>query len=314
MCLFVFVHPFSTNTNMKKNLYLFSSRETRTRKWERSITSKSVASFSKILLSKSTASTSSQLLGLQFNDDRETPSSISKAETKIENMTMKQAEFLSFDLRNCSFFTPLLLTTTLLLLFFSSSPMEFTSTLISKKPFISVVNAISPEENIKEKTLISYNDKIYPQVHLEKIPSNWIQTETEVGSNINDRRRLIVFKDPNSEASVFIAYTPIRPDYPALSAFGNIDAVTDVVIPDGPGVKSEIIYRKERKDKYEFEYIFQPSGQEARHLFTTWSMIPGDVLVTYTGQCLEKNYQDSTDLKSTLRKISDSFLVDNNKK
>lgn len=161
---------------------------------------------------------------------------------------------------------------------------------------------------------IAYTDKIYPQVHLEKIPSTWVQTETEVGSNINDRRRLVVFKDPTSEAAVLIAYTPIRPDYPALSAFGNIDAVTNVVIPDAPGVKSELIYRKERKDKYEFEYIFQPPGQEARHLFTTWSMIPGDVLVTYTGQCLQKNFQDSKDLESTLKQISESFFVENTKK
>lgn len=196
-------------------------------------------------------------------------------------------------------------------LFLIFYPIELisTSTFTSLSGEFVKANAISNAEETKE-TLISYQDKIYPQVHLEKIPSNWIQTETEVGSNINDRRRLVVFKDPTSEAAIFVAYTPIRPDYPALSAFGNIDAVTNVVIPDGPGVKSEILYRKERKDRYEFEYIFQPLGQEARHLFTTWSMIPGDVLVTYTGQCLEENYQDSKELESILRSISDSFSVD----
>ena len=257
--------------------------------------------------------------------------------TRILNQERKETSKRDEIAKNCSTFLPKYYSFLLSFLFtfiplevtpIHSSPSNLSKTLTTPNRAVKVAKVLATTattttgegekaNNNKSPSpinSIAYTDKIYPQVHLEKIPSNWVQTETEVGSNINDRRRLVVFKDPTSEAAVLIAYTPIRPDYPALSAFGNIDAVTNVVIPDAPGVKSELIYRKERKDKYEFEYNFQPPGQEARHLFTTWSMIPGDVLVTYTGQCFQKNFQDPKDLESTLKQISESFFVENTKK
>ena len=52
----------------------------------------------------------------------------------------------------------------------------------------------------------SYFDEKY-KVAFEHIPAKWGRTDTTIGTNNLDPRRIVVFKDPSSEANVFIAYT-----------------------------------------------------------------------------------------------------------
>eukprot|EP00624_Nannochloropsis_granulata_P000097 evm.model.NODE_10334_length_8003_cov_14.519180.3 len=52
----------------------------------------------------------------------------------------------------------------------------------------------------------SYFDEKY-KVAFEHIPKEWDRTDTTIGTNNLDPRRIVVFKDPNSQANVFIAYT-----------------------------------------------------------------------------------------------------------
>lgn len=57
-----------------------------------------------------------------------------------------------------------------------------------------------------------------------------------------DFRRLVVFKDPNSEANAFVAFTDIRPDFTTLGSFGTIRDVAKTVIPTGRGT-SQLLQR-----------------------------------------------------------------------
>lgn len=52
----------------------------------------------------------------------------------------------------------------------------------------------------------SYFDEKY-KVAFEHVPKAWERTDTTIGTNNLDPRRIVVFKDPNSQANVFIAYT-----------------------------------------------------------------------------------------------------------
>jgi hypothetical protein len=55
---------------------------------------------------------------------------------------------------------------------------------------------------------------------------------------VADFRRLVVFKDPNSEANAFVAFTDIRPDFTTLGSFGTIRDVAKTVIPTGRGTSA----------------------------------------------------------------------------
>ena len=67
--------------------------------------------------------------------------------------------------------------------------------------------AVAAEEQI-------YFDEKY-KVAFEHIPKEWERTDTTVGTNNMDSRRIVVFKDPASQANVFIAYT-VRVRLPCL--------------------------------------------------------------------------------------------------
>lgn len=50
-----------------------------------------------------------------------------------------------------------------------------------------------------------------------------------------DFRKLVVFKDPASPANIFIAYTPVQPDFATLGSFGSIADVAKTIVPQGRG-------------------------------------------------------------------------------
>ncbi len=80
----------------------------------------------------------------------------------------------------------------------------------------------------------SYFDDKY-KVSFDHIPGDWVRTDTTIGQNNLDPRRITVFKDPKSEANVFVAYTPVQPDFTTLTAFGSILDVAKTIVPKGRG-------------------------------------------------------------------------------
>ena len=72
-------------------------------------------------------------------------------------------------------------------------------TTVTGLPFPAAAAAGAAEEQ-------SYFDEKY-KVAFEHIPKEWERTDTTVGANNLDPRRIVVFKDPGSQANVFIAYT-----------------------------------------------------------------------------------------------------------
>ena len=60
------------------------------------------------------------------------------------------------------------------------------------------------------------------------LPKGWTATPQELA----DGRKLVVASDPQDEsANVFVAFTPIRPDYSSLGSFGTIDYMAATIIP-----------------------------------------------------------------------------------
>lgn len=80
----------------------------------------------------------------------------------------------------------------------------------------------------------SYSDDKY-KVSFSNIPGDWPRTDTRVGTDELDFRKLVVFKDPKSPANVFIAYTPVQPDFATLGSFGSIADVAKTIVPQGRG-------------------------------------------------------------------------------
>ncbi|TFJ84062.1 hypothetical protein NSK_004535 [Nannochloropsis salina CCMP1776] len=155
----------------------------------------------------------------------------------------------------------------------------------------------------------SYFDEKY-KVAFEHIPAKWGRTDTTIGTNNLDPRRIVVFKDPSSEANVFIAYTPVQPDFTTLGAFGSILDVAKTIVPKGRGVESKLLNYEGRKGAYYYDYVIQPAGQPKRHLTTLFALITisgtGECLATYTTSCLEDQW---TVLEPVFDKITKSFRV-----
>ena len=73
-----------------------------------------------------------------------------------------------------------------------------------------------PLSSIAPTTISSYHARPGPPAH-------------------TDFRKLVVFKDPASPANIFIAYTPVQPDFATLGSFGSIADVAKTIVPSGRG-------------------------------------------------------------------------------
>ena len=147
------------------------------------------------------------------------------------------------------------------------------------------------------------------------VPEGW----SAVPQELADGRRLVLASDPKDESSnVFIAFTPIRPDYSSLGSFGTIDYVASTVIPqcgplgecrfaNGDGVEGRMISQDEKKGCYVYEYTIEQSRGPKRHLrslFTIKADGAASILVGLTTQCLESK---NDELASTYKAVINSF-------
>ena len=64
------------------------------------------------------------------------------------------------------------------------------------------------------------------------LPSGFRAEPQELSGGPNGGRRLVTATDPDdSTVNVFIAFTPIRPDFTGLGSFGPIDFVANTLLP-----------------------------------------------------------------------------------
>lgn len=137
-----------------------------------------------------------------------------------------------------------------------------------------------------------------------------------------DGRRLVTATDPDDlDTNVFIAFTPIRPDYSSLGSFGTIDFVASTVLPQcgdlsygcsferGDGIDSKMLEQSAFKGNYVYDYTIQQKGGPKRHLRSLFAVKAdggASVLVTLTAQCLEPKHDA---MKATFKAVLESFAA-----
>ena len=146
---------------------------------------------------------------------------------------------------------------------------------------------------------------------------NWEMSEQK----LPDRRRLVLFVDnadstSNEKDLMFIAYTPVRDDFTALSSFGSVDEVAQsTILPKGALMgednESKMLSAESKKNSYYFDYVAAVPGQPKRHFQTIFTLIQGgtggagSVLVTITIQTTESKYDANK--KQMFDEIIESF-------
>jgi len=150
-----------------------------------------------------------------------------------------------------------------------------------------------------------------------KAPSGWDKSE----QTLPDRRRLVLFmnNEDGSAASkndlMFIAYTPIRDDFTALSSMGTLDQVGQTTIMPkgelmGQEQDSKMLAMESKNNAYFYDYVSKVPGQPKRHFRTIFSLAQGAtggagaVLVSITTQTTSDRYDG---LKDTFDEIINSY-------
>lgn len=148
------------------------------------------------------------------------------------------------------------------------------------------------------------------------VPQGW----TADTQTLPDGRRLVIATDPKDESvNVFIAFTPIRPDYSSLGSFGTIDFVANTVLPQcgdlsyactfakGDGIDAQMLSKDIVKGNYAYDYTIEARGGPKRHLrslFTVQADAGSSILVGLTAQCLEPRYKE---LAPTFKQVLASY-------
>eukprot|EP00316_Scyphosphaera_apsteinii_P013696 CAMPEP_0119299318 /NCGR_PEP_ID=MMETSP1333-20130426/1400_1 /TAXON_ID=418940 /ORGANISM="Scyphosphaera apsteinii, Strain RCC1455" /LENGTH=221 /DNA_ID=CAMNT_0007300699 /DNA_START=83 /DNA_END=748 /DNA_ORIENTATION=- len=146
------------------------------------------------------------------------------------------------------------------------------------------------------------------------VPKGWPITESELSGG----RKLVAAADPlDVDFNIFIAFTPIRPDYPSLGSFGNVEFVGSTILPqcgggscslESDGIVGKMLESISVRGAYVYDYIIQQSGQPTRHLRTLFTIQVeegrGKNLVTLTAQCKESRFAE---LSNTMRSVIESF-------
>jgi len=180
-------------------------------------------------------------------------------------------------------------------------------------PGLAAVTAGYAQQSTAASDLRMYKDSRYGVSF--GIPMAWEATPNE----LPDGRRLVLASDPNdSDTNVFIAFTPIRPDYSSLGSFGNIDYVASTVIPscssngacrfaNGDAIEGRMISSAVRKGNYVYDYTIEQKNGPKRHLlslFTVQADAGASILVSLTAQCLDSRYGE---LAPTFNAVIESY-------
>ena len=125
-----------------------------------------------------------------------------------------------------------------------------------------------------------------------------------------DGRRLVTATSPSDDSTnIFIAFTPVRPDYVSLGSFGNIDYVASTIIPQcnggdcklaaGDPIEGKMVSQDTIKGSYVYDYTIEQKGGPKRHLRSLFAIKAdpikdgaSSILVSLTAQCLEASHKD----------------------
>ena len=150
------------------------------------------------------------------------------------------------------------------------------------------------------------------------VPKGWNVAENTLGGT----RRLVTIVDPkDTDANVFLAFTPVQGDYGSVGSFGTADYVATTLIPqckdtsgfapttrkctiDDDGVEGTVRSSKETKGAYVYDYSIKQLGAPERRLRTLFTILDRSFLVTLTAQCPEARYAE---LGPTYKEVLDSF-------
>mmetsp|Transcript_24988 Transcript_24988/g.70385 ORF Transcript_24988/g.70385 Transcript_24988/m.70385 type:complete len:319 (-) Transcript_24988:195-1151(-) len=148
------------------------------------------------------------------------------------------------------------------------------------------------------------------------LPAGWKATPNELEGG----RRIVIATSPGDDSTnIFLAFTPIRPDYTSLGSFGNIDFVANSVLPQcgdisypcsfdkGDKVNAVMLDKSTVGGNYVYDYTIQERGGPLRHLrslFTVKADGGASVLVGLTAQCLEPNYAG---MSATFKEVLKSY-------
>ncbi len=149
------------------------------------------------------------------------------------------------------------------------------------------------------------------------LPDGFVATPQELA----DGRRLVTAADPkDDDTNVFIAFTPIRPDYSSLGSFGTIDFVGNTLLPQcgdlsygcsfqrGDMIDGKMLAKETFKGNYVYDYTIEQKGGPKRHLRSIFAIkadAGASVLVTLTAQCLEARHAD---LAPTFKAVIESYV------
>jgi len=177
-----------------------------------------------------------------------------------------------------------------------------------------VAAALLPVRPARAESLETYTDSRYG-VSFD-VPAGW----TAVPNQLADGRRLVVASDPKDASNnVFIAFTPIRPDYSSLGSFGTIDFVANTVLPQcgdlsyacsfkqGDDIDAKMLSQSTIKGNYVYDYSIEIKGGPKRRLqslFTVQADGGSSILVGLSAQSLDSNYGA---LASTFKDVINSY-------
>jgi len=183
------------------------------------------------------------------------------------------------------------------------APLAVWSTMSVPQPAIGA-DALSLETYTDDRYSVSFG-----------LPKGFVAQKQE----LPDGRRLITATDQgDTDTNVFIAFTPIRPDYSSLGSFGTIDYVASTVIPqcgangrctfaNGDAIEGKMLEQTAFKGNYVYDYTIEQKGGPKRHLRSLFSIKAdgaSSILVTLTAQCLESRHAS---LAGTFKDVIESF-------
>jgi PsbP len=207
---------------------------------------------------------------------------------------------------------------------------DFLRPLMSRRKWIAASAATSflalslppqPSDAAGSLSYSTYSDPVHG--FAIDIPSNWNGPTTQ---KLPDRRSILLWTPAESSTApttlAFLAFTPIRDDFTSLASFGSVSQVAQqTILPKGAimdetsDVKANLLEARtvSSPSAYVFDYtqIVPPQQPDEIHYRTIFYLAvgatggAGNVLVTFTLQCLQSEY--ASRYQSTFDHIISSF-------
>lgn len=127
------------------------------------------------------------------------------------------------------------------------------------------------------------------------VPSGWERKEGNAGLQA---KTIAWVNTEEKGTNAALVFSPVRPDYTSLGAFGTMEDVERFILPAGVNGKmlgSKAVTLGDKK-AYIFDYLVEPPQQPVRHLKTLFTLKPqlstndAPAIISLTAQTLEENF------------------------